>query len=507
MEKVKMKSPGSIIRYGLIMVLLIAAATGVGLLFRTIGFHEVNIVIVYILSVLLTARFTHGYVYGIMASLAASVTFNFVFTEPYFALSVKNPSDFVTFAVMTITAIVTCALTSKVKQSALEALENESETRALCRLTNQLTDAASIHDIASVAAGAISEVLGCRATVMCFDENGKPEDSFIQQSNNHTQNLCQASEAEEIKRRIEQTQYVGGDEFYDWPIHGHEALLGTLYIPRITAMTKSQTRLIHSMIESTALAMDRLRSVQARIKSTEEAAQERYRGNLLRAISHDLRTPLAGIMGTAEMLKDMTQADDPRHALAEDIYKESDWLHSLVKNILSLTRLRDGALPLSRQMIPVEEVVGGAVTHVIRLSRREIAVDAPNEVLFVPMDAGLIEQVLVNLLDNAVKHTASWEEIRVSVRRDDEKHIAFITVSDRGSGIREDDLPKIFQMFYTSSSRQANAARGVGLGLTICEAIVEAHGGWIQARNRTDGPGAEFVFSLPMEVLHDTKAK
>jgi len=211
-------------------------------------------------------------------------------------------------------------------------------------------------------------------------------------------------------------------------------------------------------------------------------------------------------MGTAEMLKDMTKTDDPRHALAEDIYKESDWLHSLVKNILSLTRLRDGALPLSRQMIPVEEVVGGAVTHMIRLSRREIAVDAPDEVLFVPMDAGLIEQVLVNLLDNAVKHTASWEEIRVSVRRDDEKHIAFITVSDRGSGIREDDLPKIFQMFYTSSSRQANAARGVGLGLTICEAIVEAHGGWIEARNRTDGPGAEFVFSLPMEVPHDTKA-
>jgi len=257
------------------------------LLFRSIGFLEVNIVIIYILSVLLTARFTHGYVYGIMASLAASVTFNFVFTEPYFALSVNNPSDFVTFAVMTITAIVTCALTSKAKQSALEALENESETRALCRLTNQLTDAASIHDIASVAAGAISEVLGCRATVMCFDENGKPEDSFIQQSNNHTQNLRQASEAEEIKRRIEQTQYVAGDEFYDWPIHGREALLGTLYIPRITAMTKSQTRLIHSMIESTALAMDRLRSVQARIKSTEEAAQERYRGNLLRAISHD----------------------------------------------------------------------------------------------------------------------------------------------------------------------------------------------------------------------------
>lgn len=507
MEKVKTKSPGSTVRHVLVMTLLIAAATSVGMLFRSIGFHEVNIVIIYILSVLLTARFTQGYVYGIIASLAATVTFNFVFTQPYFTLSVNDPSYFVTFAVMTITAIVTSALTSKEKKSTMEALEKESETGALYRLTKQLTDAATIHDIAGVAVGTISEVIGCRAAVLCFDDNGKPEDSFIQQSDGRKQITRQADETEKLKRRIEQAPFIMGDEFCDWPIRGREILLGILRIPRETMMIDSQTRLFHSMIESTALAMDRLRSTEARNKSTEEASQERYRGNLLRAISHDLRTPLAGIMGTAEMLKDMTQADDPRYSLAEDIYKESDWLHSLVKNILSLTRLRDGALQLSRQMVPVEEVVGGAVNHVIRLSGREITVEAPDEVLFVPMDAGLIEQVLVNLLDNAVKHTPPWEEIRISVRRDDEKQMAIITISDRGSGILMDELPNIFKMFYTASARQADATRGAGLGLTICEAIVTAHGGWIQAWNRTDGPGAEFAFSLPMEAKHDTKAK
>jgi len=505
-EKAKTRSSDSIIRQVLIMIMLIAVSTGVGLLFRHIGFHEVNIVIIYLLSVLLTARFTQGYLYGIIASLAATMIFNFIFTEPYYTLSVNDPSYFITFSVMTITAITTCALTSKEKQSALDALERESETNALYRLTKQLNDAANIYEMASTAVNAVSEAIGCHTGVLCFSEDEQPENIYIHPSDS-TQVLFGRDETEGLKQRIMHSSYIQGDKYVDWSIHGHDKMLGVLRIPRNTVLTESKKQLLNSMIESSALAMDRLRSVQARIKSTEGAAQERYRGNLLRAISHDLRTPLAAIMGTAEMLKGMTEPDDPRHALAEDIYKESVWLLSLVKNILNLTRLQDGALPLSRQMVPVEEVIGGAVNHVVRLSGREIDVDMPDQILFIWMDPVLIEQVLVNLLDNAVKHTAPRDEIRVSARRDGGNQMAVITVSDRGSGILKDDLPNIFQMFYFASARQADAARGVGLGLTICKAIVEAHGGWIEARNRQDGHGAEFIFSLPMEDPHDTEAK
>lgn len=501
------QGPRNEFSYTAIMIFFIAAATGIGLLFRSIGFHEVNIVIIYLLSVLLIARFTQGFVYGIIASLAATVTFNFVFTEPYFTLSVNDPSYFVTFAVMTITAIVTSALTSKEKQSAQEALEKESETSALYRLTKQLTEGANTHDFAMAAVGVISEALNCRAAIEYFDETGKAKSNLIWKSNDRTGTLSQDRAIDELKQQATQPLSIASDEYTEWPIHGRESLLGTLHIPKETPMSETQTRLIHLMVESTALAMDRLHSAQASIKSNEKAAQERYRGNLLRAISHDLRTPLAGIMGTAEMIKGMTGEEDPRYGLAEDIYKESDWLHALVKNILGLTRLQDGALPLSRQMVPMEEVVGGAVNHVSRLSGREITVENPDEVLFVPMDAGLIEQVLVNLLDNAVKHTPPWEEIRVSVRHDSINHMAVITVSDRGTGILLDDLPNIFQMFYIAPTRKADAARGAGLGLTICEAIVKAHSGWILARNRPDGHGAEFEFSLPTEEKHDAEAK
>ena len=507
MEQARAGSPAVILRCASIMVLLIVAATGVGLMFRSIDFHETNVVIVYILSVLLTARFTQGYVYGILASVAATLTFNFVFTEPYFTLSVNDPSYFVTFAVMTITAIVTSALTSKEKQSTLEAMEKEAETSALYHLTNQLTDAADINAIAGVAASAISEVFGCKALVFCYDENEKPQRRVEPQRDGKTLIWCKTDGAPCANMESPNAPQETGGWYHEWPIHGRDALLGAVRIPNETNLSESQARILRSIIESTALAMDRFHSAQARIRSTEEAAKERYRGNLLRAISHDLRTPLSGIMGTAEMLKSMTEPNDPRRALAEDIFRESDWLHSLVANILSLTRLRDGSLPLNKLMEPVEEVVGGAVNRVMRQSGREIAVDAPDEVLFIPMDAGLIEQVLVNLLDNAVKHTLPEEEIQVSVRMDNESRAAVFSVMDRGAGIREEDLPHIFQMFYTTPSRQVDASRGVGLGLTICEAIVKAHGGTITARNRVEGPGAVFEFTLPVEEQVNAKTK
>ena len=185
------------------------------------------------------------------------------------------------------------------------------------------------------------------------------------------------------------TDFDAGEEFYDWPIYGSESVLGVLRIPkeRAEVLTDQQKKLLHSMIESTAMAMDRLRVIKERIRSREEATQKRYRGNLLRAISHDLRTPLAGIMGTSEMIMDMTDKSDARYALADGIYKDADWLHALVENILSLTRLQDGRLTLHKEQEPVEEVIGAAVAAMEkRAPEREIAVHIPDEILMVPIE-------------------------------------------------------------------------------------------------------------------------
>ena len=494
----------TILKYTLLMLAFVTAATVIGWLFRLWRFPETNIVVVYILSVILTARFTTGYVYGILATVISTCAFNIFFTQPYFTMSVDDPTYLITFAIMAVTSIITSALTSKAKKMTAEAVRNERETGALYQLTSHLTDAESANDIASVAVQTVSETMNCRAEFLCFDEQGQPERTYLQQKSATEQVRRSTEEPNAIRRRMEtlRTDHDIGTEFFDWPIYGSESILGVLRLPRQEAaqLSRQQLKLLHSIIESIALAMDRLRITKERIRSREEAAQEHYRGNLLRAISHDLRTPLTGIMGTSEMIMGMTEQTDTRYSLAQGIYQDADWLHALVENILSLTRLQDGRLILHKQPEAVEEVIGAAVLALNkRAPEREITVHIPDDILIIPMDAKLIGQVLVNLLDNAVKHTQQEDEIAVTVSEDAERRCAVFTVADRGCGIPPEDLPHVFQMFFTTNGKGPDAKRGIGLGLSICESIVTAHGGTICAKNQGNGKGAVFTFTLPLE--------
>lgn len=492
----------------LLMVGLLAVSSGIGYAFHFSGFPETNIVITYLLAVHMIAWLTDGFLWGILSSVVATFIFNYFFTEPYLTFSVNDPSYIITFVIMTVIALITSTIASHARQSALDARQKEAETKAVYNLTNHLTDAGNIHDIVGFAVGEISACFECHAACLCFGEDGIPEKFFIQQLSGKRQVRREVENVEEVKRRVEclRTSYDVGSEFYDWPIYGHENTLGMIRIPieSAQAMSVAQTRLLHSMIESVALAMDRLRASEQRIKSREETVQERYRGNLLRAISHDLRTPLSGIMGTSEMIMDMSGSDDPRYTLASAIHKDADWLHSLVENILSLTRLQEGRLIVNKQPEAVEEVLAGAIDRISKQwPEYEINVSVPDELLMIPMDARLIRQVLINLLDNAVKHTPPNGEISISVVKDESTRFGVFKVSDSGSGISQEDLPHIFQMFYTSRTQLADAKHGIGLGLTICDAIIRAHGGSIEARNRLDRTGAEFTFTLPLGVTEN----
>ncbi|MGM9641834.1 MAG: ATP-binding protein [Eubacteriales bacterium] len=510
--KRKLIHHGAIVHSLLCAAAFVCAATGIGWLFRLLQFPETNIVVVYILSVILTARFTNGYIWGILATLLSTCAFNIFFTQPYFALSVDDPTYFITFTIMAITSVITSALTSKAKKMTAEAVRNGQESGALYYLTSHLADAESADQIAEITVETVSRIMDCKAACLCFDEKGRPERTFIQQKAEFEQIRRCVSDPDMLRHRIEnlRTDYDAGEEFCDWPIYGSESVLGVLRIPkeRAQTLTSQQKKLLHSMIESTAMAMDRLRVMKERIRSREEAAQERYRGNLLRAISHDLRTPLAGIMGTSEMIMDATDKSDARYALADGIYKDADWLHGLVENILSLTRLQDGRLTLRKELEPVEEVIGAAVAATEkRVPGREISVHIPAEILMIPMDARLIGQVLMNLMDNAIKHTQQDEEISVTVSKDSQQQMAVFTVADRGTGIAARDLPNIFQMFYTTKEKSADAKRGIGLGLAICDSIVTAHGGTITAHNQENGKGAVFTFTLPLEENTDDQAQ
>lgn len=492
-----------------VMIGCLAGATLIGMVFHWMKFPDTNVVIIYIFSVLLTARFVPGYGYGVAVSVAATLTFNYFFTAPYFTLNVYDLSYLVTFVIMTVTAIMTSALTSRARKSERQAWEKEKIANALYGLTHRLTNAADLDEIVSAVIEQVSKVLGCDAACLCFNQEGCPMETYQQQRG--SERMIQKTGEEDFARYSEGNVFgkntvCVGEKFCDWPIYGKDRILGVLRLPKDTAVgtMRGYLPLMQAMLENTALAMERVWNVQESNRSKAEMTQERYRGNLLRAISHDLRTPLAGIMGSSELLMDMLKEDKEGRELASGVYKDADWLLSLVENILNLTRLQDGRLILNKRPEAVEEILGSAIAHVTkRYPGREITVDIPEELLMVPMDGRLMEQVLVNLMDNAVKHTSEEKEIRVVVKTQEEQGEVLFQVLDEGSGIAPADLPHIFQLFYTTSTKSADAKRGVGLGLAICESIVKMHGGTITAGNRKDCKGAEFSIRLPMEVSHE----
>lgn len=281
-------------------------------------------------------------------------------------------------------------------------------------------------------------------------------------------------------------------------MRGQNGLLGILRVPieQAKEMSQAQMKMLMSIKETTCLAMDRMCSVRQQMRDKGIIEKEKERTILLRSISHDLRTPLAGIMGLAEILMDMAEEGRTQKQLIEDIYQDAEWLYQLVENILSLTRLRDGIL-IHKELEACEEVVDAAVQKMQRRAEgRRIQVFVPGECLVLPIDAKLIEQVLLNLLDNAIKFTNEEDEIQISVFREDGE--AVFEVKDSGEGISQEDLPYIFQLFYTKSKENNGKKKGTGMGLVICESIVKAHGGSISAGNRKDGTGAVLRFTLPL---------
>lgn len=486
------------------LYVILIIASGIGFAFRYFNLPETNVAIVYLLAVLLSALLFPGYVYGCFMSVLSAFAFNYLFTEPYFTFSANAPSYVITFIIMTITSMVVSTLTSRLKLSKRRSQEREAEAKALYSLTNHLTDALELQDIAAIAANTVSSIICEGSGCLCFDEKGLPEETFIQQISSTEQIRRKVVRPEALIRKLKSlhTCFCIDDEFSDWPIYARETVFGTIRLPakKAATLSKSQIRLLHSMIESIALAMDRFHSSRQRQRLKEETELERYRNNLLRSISHDLRTPLSGILGSTEMLLDMTGSEDCRYLLINGIAQDAGWLYSLVENILNLTRLQDRNLMINRQPEAVEEILGSAVSQI---SRRyplyDIGIYAPDQLFWIPMDARLIIQVLINLLDNAVKNTIPPGEINITVTEDKSQNQAVFIITDNGCGITQEDLPHIFQMFYTAQASHTDARPGIGLGLAICDAIIKAHGGTIQAQNRIDCSGAEFIFTLPLE--------
>ncbi|MEA4898009.1 DUF4118 domain-containing protein [Bacillota bacterium Meth-B3] len=261
-----------------------------------------------------------------------------------------------------------------------------------------------------------------------------------------------------------------------------------------------------SMLVVSVLTSAMTTQIKQQEKVRRAAERERIRGDLLRAISHDLRTPLTSIVGASSAILENDEQIDAarRREMMGEIVEDAQWLIRMVENLLSITRI-DGAVRRIRKLPePVEEVVGEAVYKFNKhYPRSEVNVRVPDELLMVPMDALLIEQVLINLLENAVRHGRTTRNVSLCVRRTGDE--ALFEVADDGQGIPKELLGNLFEGGYAAGDRATDASRGMGIGLSVCMSIIVAHGGRMDAENRPEG-GALFWFALPLMEEYEQQA-
>ncbi|MVX66682.1 DUF4118 domain-containing protein [Clostridium chromiireducens] len=486
-----------------LIMLISALAT---LLIDYLDYGEANIIMIFILGVIIVNIKTRGYILGFICSAISVVLFNYLFTEPRYSLQFYDKSYLVTFPIMLIVAFTIGTLTNKIRREAENSLARENTTQILYRVSRKLLSATGTADVVGIGIKYLSRLL--ERTVICYlAQENKLSAPFTYTAIKGEKDRSLLNKDEEAvaywtfvndKESGAGTNTFYGAKGYYIPLKSHGKILGVLGISCINGTLKPKQKFIFETVASQIyIALDREILAETQKKSNLEIESERLRSNLLRSVSHDLRSPLAGIKGSVSTIIETGNliSEETKGELLQGIYDDTEWLIRLVENLLSMTRFDGGNLKIRKSIEIVEEVVYEAVQRTSkRFKDHKIEVTVPEEVIMVPMDGSLIEQVLINLFDNAVKFTPKGSVIEVNVYENN-KNIIF-EVIDNGMGISEEILPHIFERFFTNGDKISDSRRGVGLGLAICKSIVEAHGGTICAYNK-ESVGAIFRFNIP----------
>lgn len=493
----------------LISTIIMIIATIISLFIDLAGFREANIIMVFILGVIIVNIKTRGYILGFICSIVSIFIFNFLFTEPRYSLEVYDRSYLATFPIMLIVTFVIGTLTNKIQREAINSSKREKRTQILYRISKKLLSATGTADVVGIGIKYLSRLL--ERTVICYiAQDNKLSTPFIYTATIGEKDRTLLNKDEEAvaqwtfineKECGTGTNTFHGAKGYYMPLKSNGKVLGVLGISCINAPLQPEQKFIFETVASQIyIALDREILAETQKKSNLEIESERLRSNLLRSISHDLRSPLAGIKGSVSTIIETGNliSEETRRELLQSVYDDTEWLIRLVENLLSITRFEGGNMKIKKEMELVEEVVYEAIQRISkRFMEHEIKVTIPEEVIMAPMDGSLIEQVIINLIDNAIKFTPKDSLIEVKVYEDEKN--AYFEVIDSGMGISEDIISHIFDRFFTNGDKISDSRRGVGLGLAICKSIVEAHGGRISAYNRGYSEGAIFRFNIPKE--------
>lgn len=478
----------------LLLTTLAAAA------FNTIAdLNPANVVMFYLLAVVVIAL-RLGFGAAVMTAVVSVVLFNFFFIPPQFTFRVANPEYLITFLGLLVAGVVIANLTARAQQQTQTAQRRERETAQLYSLSRELSATVDPQAIMQAILERSHQTFRCPtcllipqdgqlivhgqtaeipltptelATATWAFQNGRP-------AGRNTDNLPDAS-----------ARYL--------PLKTAQRILGVLGLWLEEPIPLSQQRLMDAFATQAANALEAAQLGEEARQAQVLREKEKLQSALLNSISHDLRTPLVSITGTLSSLRENDSYFDieSRRELLDGAYSEAERLNRLVGNLLDMSRLEAHSLKLKREPYDLQEIIGVARTQLRhQLQGRTILINLPPNLPLVSVDLVLFAQVLVNLLDNAVKYSPADEPIEITAHQQEEQLI--IEIADRGIGISKEELPRVFEKFYRAGD--GNGRSGSGLGLSICQGIVESHNGTIIAQNRKEG-GTCFIIQLP---LHET---
>lgn len=483
-------------------IIILTAAIGMVLRSRL---QIIDLAMLFLLAVVFVAyRSSRGP--ALLACLLSIALFDFVFVPPYYTFDVRDKSYFLTFGVMLAVAMGMTQLTGRIREQAEEAREREQRTRRLYEMNRELAGAENLRAQVAIAERHISEA-GSGEALVHLAEPWLDERAHQQR----------AAVFENVAVRVAATWATEYGESAGWgtsrcaeaealvvPLRAATRTMGLVTVEPLSPeqlLSAKHRRDVEALVKQAATAFERTILSTGHERARMEVESERLRTALLSSLSHDLRTPLGSIEGAASsLLQEAALPKDVQVEMAETILAESRRMTRLVTNLLDMVRVESGALAVHKAWQPLEEALGVALLRLEeRLAGHPLQTRLPPDLPLIPIDELLIEQVFINLLENAVKHTPPGTPITVSAWTEDGAVV--VEVADRGPGIPAGEEESIFRKFHRGSvTARATPAGGSGLGLTICRGIIAAHGGRIWL-HRSQQPGAAFRLTLPLEGL------
>lgn len=498
---------------------LLLAATVIGALLDHPGIAP-SIMIVYVLAVQLCAFFTWSRLYCLLTSAAAVALYNFLFIDPRYSLTFIDRIYPGMFVIMFLVSLVSSSISLALRRALAQAAASDRRTQMVLETNRMLQRCADQQQIVHATATQLARLSGCPCVWYSADEEG--DDLLPHVAYTAVGDAASIHQlAPQMPPLLSASAYVGtpldatygGSAFYGiyLTVRSGDAMVregkpssvvGVLAIvAEPDALTHEERMLADAIVSEGELALDRARAMEAREEAAVLAKNEQLRANLLRSISHDLRTPLTSISGNADVLLDQGSTGtavldaQTRRNMLLSIRSDALWLNATVENLLAITKLEGGGMHLSTTLELVDDIVEEALRHVNPAVREhELKVVSCDEPALVNVDARLMVQVVVNLVNNAITYTPAGSHIVVSIVAADGR--VSCAVADDGPGIAPEDRARIFESFYTANHGLADGHRSVGLGLSLCRSIMLAHGGSIEVA-AAEPHGSVFTIELP----------